>query len=314
MKNIHPNTREANVTKMFSVLLATVLVALISTASVGCKKPTENVPVQSPKPTKGSVQGTVRDAETSGYIRSVIVFIAGQAASTDNFGSYKIDSILADSYAVTTSRGGYDPYSGTVVVTAGQTTTYDFYLQPSGPSSHTVTLNSVADSYTSSSLYSTNFGTSQQLYTGAIGSNSFRGFVRFDVSSIPGTAQITKATLKLITSANRVSDSAITTASVDVSEVTGTSWTEIGLTYTNSPVTFNYLYSQDASFGKNANLYQFIVTSAVSAWVSGTHTNRGFSVKAYNIQNPYGRMDDYCNFYPREVSGWGPQLVVEYLY
>lgn len=298
------------------MVVASLTLTLLVVSSCN-KKSTDSEPPQPPKPTKGSVQGTVTDAENAGYIRYVVVSIAGQAASTDNYGWYKIDSILAGSYAVTTSRNGYEPHSGTVNVTAGSTTSYSFSLQPSGPSSHSVTLNAVADSYTSSGLPTSNFGSEGNFSTGQVNFGTvsqYRAFVRFDVSSIPSGAQITNATLRLITGANSVPAGTITTASVDVSEVTGTSWTESGLTYTNSPVTFSYLYSRNVSFGPDANQYTWTVTSTVAAWVSGSHTNRGFSVKSNGIVNPQSEPYDYCDFYARETSGWGPQLVVEYLY
>ncbi|MCE1246940.1 MAG: carboxypeptidase regulatory-like domain-containing protein [Firmicutes bacterium] len=78
--------------------------------------------------TTGTVQGTVTDSVNLEPLEDVRVEIAGISTETDNCGNYDIDGIEAGIHHITAVKNGYNGYSSTVSVTAGETTIRDISL------------------------------------------------------------------------------------------------------------------------------------------------------------------------------------------
>jgi hypothetical protein len=91
-------------------------------------------------PTTGTLEGTVTDASTSNPISGATVTIVGGASTTSNAsGFYQFTNVTPGTYDVTASASGYDPSTANgVSVTAGNTTTQDFALTASGPTTGTL--------------------------------------------------------------------------------------------------------------------------------------------------------------------------------
>ena len=192
----------------------------------------------------------------------------------------------------------------------------------SNESSHTETFYATADTHvsTGSSSASTNNGAAQGLYSGQVdfgGSQpvQYYAFLKFDLSSIPSSAQITEAKLHFVTGRNSVPCNTGTVSTVTISEVLS-SWTEYGLTFLNMPSQYKYINAQSGFvFGDcSSNPYSIDVIDAVGDWVNLAQPNNGLLLKASNIQNNWGESQDYCTIYSKEVSQTaGPYLVVKYV-
>ena len=206
---------------------------------------------------------------------------------------------------------------------ASHTGTYSLRVQEGGTAGgpQVTTLYAVADAYVNTGQPSSNFGDVLGLYTGQVnfggaGTSEYRAFVKFDTSGIPATAQITNATLYLTAGLNSVPcDIQTAEASVTVSEVLNSSWTEYGLTYINMPSSFKYISTVTVSDFNDCVSHQHTwdVTEAVRDWVLGVVPNNGLSIKSNNIIDSFGTDYDYCTIYAREVApSAGPYLVVHY--
>ncbi len=161
------------------------------------------------------------------------------AASTDH--AYAQPGAYAVSLRASNSAG-----SNTLTRTA--------YVSVSAPSA-LVTLTPVADATAGEQNKNTNFGTFDTLRVRSQGGNSFRAFLKFDLSGVAGT--ITAAKLRLF-----VTDES--TNGGNVFPVSST-WTETGLTWNNQP---SLPGTSSASLGAvSANTWKEI---DVSASVSGT--------------------------------------------
>ncbi|HEY2175358.1 MAG TPA: alkaline phosphatase family protein [Mycobacteriales bacterium] len=150
----------------------------------------------------------------------------------------------------------------------------------------TATFSPSADSYVDASRPSTNFGTQLELRTD--GSPVMRSYLRFDVQGISGP--VTKATLSLV--ASNSFRGAVTSRAVS-----GTSWSETGITNANAPATGAAL-SSVSSIAKGART-SFAVTGAVA----------GNGAVSFALTST---LQKAVAFSSREAGGaGGPQLVVE---
>jgi len=139
---------------------------------------------------------------------------------------------------------------------SGRTTT-------STPTSTTQSVTATADSYVRSDAASTNYGTASTL--SADGDPKTSSYLRFTLPSAPAGTSLTKAVLKVKTSS---STSAGSPAAYTVA-LSGTSWTETGLTYTNRPATTTTLGSLTATSSSTA--YSSTLSSAaVQPLLGGT--------------------------------------------
>jgi thermitase len=78
----------------------------------------------------GSISGTVTDAQTGKAIAGATVSDGARGATTDASGTYALGNVPAGSYTVTASASGYGSASRGVSVTAGQTVSGSFALDP----------------------------------------------------------------------------------------------------------------------------------------------------------------------------------------
>ena len=191
---------------------------------------------------------------------------------------------------------------------------------PGGGTAHIETFYATGDTYVDDSLIDQNYGSAQGLSTGQINFGShythYRAFAKFNVSSIPSSAQITEAKLYFVAGLNSVPCGYGSQASVEVSEVLS-SWTEYGLTYINMPSQYKYIAAKTGlTFGDcSSHQYEIDVTEAVQDWVNQGAPNYGLSIKASDIQDHWGGDQDYCTIYSREVSqGAGPYLIIKSRY
>ena len=128
-----------------------------------------------------------------------------------------------------------------------------------------------ADAYTNTAAPTTNFGAKTLL---DVESASQTAYIRFDLSSIPsdyGSANITKATLKLYV------NSVATAGSFNVDYVDGT-WAENTITADLAPALGTTIAASVPLTIADKNQYVLIdVTAAVQAWLSGT-SNDGIAL------------------------------------
>ena len=80
--------------------------------------------------TTGDVVGTVTDESTGNPLPDVYVKIASAHAKTDDQGAYHISGVKQGDRIISATKCGYQAYSDTVSVTAGQTTTFNFKMKP----------------------------------------------------------------------------------------------------------------------------------------------------------------------------------------
>ena len=142
-------------------------------------------------------------------------------------GSTSTDRNPAHAYA---AAGSYT-VKLTVTDAAGNThtTTKEAYITALEPVGGQVTANPVADAYVHSLNPTTNYGTKGTLRVrnGGTSSDSYRSYLRFDVTGLTGP--VTAAKLRVF-----VTDSGSDAG--DLYAVSDTSWTETGLTWNNAPL------------------------------------------------------------------------------
>lgn len=116
---------------------------------------TQNVSL-TPVVTTGSVSGTVTKADGAA-LAGATVSIAGKTATTASNGTYSVTGIAAGTYTMTVSATGYANWSGSVVITAGGTTTQNVTLTAVS----TPTNLARTGASTASSQYSSTYGAAQ---------------------------------------------------------------------------------------------------------------------------------------------------------
>ncbi len=174
------------------------------------------------------------------------------------------------------------------------------------PTPTTVTLTANADSWVDQDATSDNHGTDTTLEVSSRDSSrNERTFVRFNLSSIPGTATVQSASLNLFMysapSGSRTHDAHRVTAS----------WTESGITWSNQPGAAT-LPSDSASTGTSDDVtISWDVTSDAQGFVDGSLTNNGWRIKDLAESSSTERR---AQFRSREygTSSQRPQLVVTY--
>ncbi|MGA3106374.1 MAG: DNRLRE domain-containing protein [Terriglobales bacterium] len=127
------------------------------------------------------------------------------------------------------------------------------------------------DSYTNTATPTTNFGAATLLDVNGAKQITY---IQFNLASIPATASVSQATLKLYVNA-------VTTAgSFNVDYVNGT-WSESKIDASNAPPLGAAIASNVNVTTADKNQYILVnVTSAVQAWLSGSETNNGLALVA----------------------------------
>lgn len=159
---------------------------------------------------------------------------------------------------------------------------------PAITTSGTVNLNPVADASVRSGEASTNFGTRTTMEIN--GSPVNLAYLKFDLSSLAGKT-VTSAKLRFIASTDSISTQSI-------KEVSNTSWSETGLTYSNRPSLGVVLATSNG--GTTGQLKEVDVTSFVKSRVGG--------LASFGIDQSGG---DGYGIYSRESTD-KPLLVVTY--
>ncbi len=129
----------------------------------------------------------------------------------------------------------------------------------------------LADTYTNTADPTTNYGAKTLLDVDGATQTTY---IQFDLSSIPATASISQATLKLYV------DAVAKAGSFNVNYVNGT-WAENTIDASNAPGLGKMIASNVAITTADKNQYILInVTSAVQAWLNGSETNNGIALAA----------------------------------
>ncbi|MGQ9733046.1 MAG: DNRLRE domain-containing protein [Candidatus Zipacnadales bacterium] len=165
------------------------------------------------------------------------------------------------------------------------------------------TFNAVADTYCNEGAASTNYGSDTAMRVGNYpGGKLRRALVRFKLTSMPPTATVVKATLKLHVR-NLFQDS-------DRIRVhrTMTSWTENGVTWANFPDFDPTLVGATSVTTSNVPI-EIDVTKLVQLWVAKPTTNRGCVLQGTNLPNPRAVLLATREF---GEAAKRPKLVVEY--
>ncbi|MEM3074471.1 MAG: DNRLRE domain-containing protein [Candidatus Pacearchaeota archaeon] len=183
---------------------------------------------------------------------------------------------------------------------------------------HSIVLYAIGDTYTSSENPATNYGREDIIQTGEIHtpqrSASFRGYVKFDVSSIPRNARIDSAIFSMssVITASRIQP----IATVDIDKLTLNPWQEGGLTHNSS---FNHMeFISSSRIILDGRVHNWDVKQAVRGWVAG-EPNYGFTIKGRDIDDGYGGDDHGVGFISRELAqrtgllDIAPKLTIDYL-
>ena len=119
-----------------------------------------------------------------------------------------------------------------------------------------------------------NYGTYSSLFVQKESGVISASYVKFNITTLPAGAAVSKATLRLFV--NQVSGS----GKFDVYQLNG-SWTEGGLTYNNAPALGTSATGNNPVSFSGSSVNQFIVidiTSLVQAWANGSLSNNGLAL------------------------------------
>ncbi|HLY16909.1 MAG TPA: DNRLRE domain-containing protein [Bryobacteraceae bacterium] len=129
----------------------------------------------------------------------------------------------------------------------------------------------VGDAYTNTAKPKANNGAATLL---SVDGATEITYIQFDLSSIPATADISQATLKLYV------NGVATAGTFNVNYVTNV-WSESTINTTNAPPVGTPIASDVSVTTAEANQYILVnITSAVQAWLSGSQTNNGIALVA----------------------------------
>lgn len=223
----------------------------------------------------------------------------------DSFdGTYSDDFHYTEDCYYTLSSREDGKYNMGVVVSEEYLSNPDLiYPVTIDPSS--VSLSNLQDAPVYSSLSSKNYGGATSMCFGRSPTNgSGRSYIKFNVSSIGKSANITNATLTLRELTGR------TTSTTTGIYMASGSWTETGLTWNNKPGYNNLQSSLNINSPGGNFYYKFNVKSAVQKWVNGT-TNNGFAI----VSNDENNTSNFWRAFATKeysTSSYRPVLKVDY--
>src|SRR6202050_1189489 len=132
-------------------------------------------------------------------------------------------------------------------------------------------LTPAGDAYTNTASSTTNYGAKTLL---DVDDTTQVTYIQFNLASVPTTASISQATLKLYV------NTVTTAGSFNVDYVNG-AWAESTIDASNAPALGTTIASDVAITTADKNQYILInVTSAVQAWLSGSEANNGIALVA----------------------------------
>jgi hypothetical protein len=129
----------------------------------------------------------------------------------------------------------------------------------------------IADTYSSSSSSTTNYGASNTLQV----SSSSKSFLEFELTTLPPGASVSKATLRLFV------DAVTTAGAFDVYQVNNT-WQEGTLTYRNLPAIGGSATGGNPVSVATTSVNQFLIidiTPLVQDWMNGSVPNDGIALE-----------------------------------
>ena len=160
-----------------------------------------------------------------------------------------------------------------------------------------------ADANTNSTFPTTKYGANQLLHVNGATQITY---IQFDLSSIPASASVSKATLKLFVEA------APTAGSFNVDYVNGL-WVESTISYSLAPALGSTIVSSVPVTPANKSQYILIdITPAVVAWLNASVANDGVALVANGALNvTFDSKENAATSHPPELdivfTGTGPQ-------
>jgi hypothetical protein len=150
------------------------------------------------------------------------------------------------------------------------------------------------DSYTNTADTATNYGSKTLL---DVDGASQVSYIQFNLASIPSTAILSQATLKMYV------NSVTTAGSFNVDYVNGT-WSENTIDARNAPALGAAIASNVNVTTADKNQYILInVTSAVQAWLNGSETNNGVALVANSSFNAtFDSKENTTTSHPAELD------------
>jgi hypothetical protein len=166
-----------------------------------------------------------------------------------------------------------------------------------------------ADSYVLASSSGSNYGTSSSIYVGRYNNGAERGYLKFDLSSIPSNKMISQA--KLWVYSYSASGGG---AKVKVERVDDDSWTESGITWSNQPARTALLVGpQSVSSG---SIWYSWTSSTLTSFVAAQYAGDKIVSIALidNGENSGGSSNHYARFDSKEYSSgaYASKLEVTY--
>jgi len=152
----------------------------------------------------------------------------------------------------------------------------------------------LGDSYTNTADPTTNYGAATTL---AVDGASEATYIQFNLASIPATASVSQATLKLYV------NTVTTAGSFNVNYVNGT-WAENKIDASNAPSLGSTIASGVSITTTDKNQYILInVTSAVQAWLTGSEANDGIALVANSTFNAtFDSKENTTTSHPAELD------------
>jgi hypothetical protein len=152
----------------------------------------------------------------------------------------------------------------------------------------------LGDSYINTADPTTNYGSKTLL---DVDGASQTTYIQFNLASIPTTASVSQATLKLYV------NSVTTAGSFNVDYVNG-AWSEGKIDSSNAPALGKAITSDVSVTTADKNQYILVdVTSAVQAWLSGSETNNGLALVANSSFNAtFDSKENTTTSHPAELD------------
>jgi hypothetical protein len=152
----------------------------------------------------------------------------------------------------------------------------------------------LGDSYINTADPTTNFGSKTLL---DVDGASQTAYIQFNLASIPSTASVSQATLKLYVNA-------VTTAGSFNVDYVNAAWSEGKIDASNAPALGKAIASNVSVTTADKNQYILVdVTSAVQAWLSGSETNNGLALVANSSFNAtFDSKENTTTSHPAELD------------
>ena len=152
----------------------------------------------------------------------------------------------------------------------------------------------LGDSYTNTADPTANYGAQKTL---DVDGASQTTYIQFNLGSVPSTASVSQATLKLYV------NSVTTAGSFNVDYING-SWSESKIDASNAPPLGAAIASNVSVTTADKNQYILVnVTSAVQAWLNGSETNNGLALVANSSFNAtFDSKENTTTSHPAELD------------